>query len=547
MKVKTLRKILILIFVLASACSLLACKNKKNQSEGYSEAPHLTHECTKIRAKEATCYSQGNIEYWACYGCDKIFADNTMQEELTASDVILDKVPHTPVFVEATEPTCVDEGNEEYWCCTECFTYFEEQSCQNIISNKANVLVKTLPHNLAKIDAVEYTYNVDGNIEYYVCEDCENCFKDSESKYKITMEETVILAPFHRVDFVVEVDENKEPVVLQLTDPQIIDVSKANVRCYNYITEVVNATNPDLIIITGDIIYGKFDHDGASLLSFINFMESFNIPWAPIFGNHDNESNMGADWQCEQFENAEHCLFKQRKLTGNGNYSVAIAQGEEIKRVFYMLDSNGCNEASEASLANGHTIKAYGFGIDQMQWYNDQINALKEIVPNVKISFAFHAQLSIFEDAFVKYGFDQSNSNPQINIDRLENNNDGKDLGYIGRPLKNAWDTDNTVFNGLVKLGVDSIFVGHEHCNSASIVFNYNGKEIRFQFGQKSSEYDRFNVLNSDGSIEATETMYNGSLMGGTVIALANDGTLKTPYIYYCGRANGKIDWSQWA
>ena len=103
------------------------------------------------------------------------------------------------------------------------------------------------------------------------------------------------------------------------------------------------------------------------------------------------------------------------------------------------------------------------------------------------------------------------------------------------------------MFNGLVKLGVDSIFVGHEHCNSASIVFNYNGKEIRFQFGQKSSEYDRFNVLNSDGSIEATETMYNGSLMGGTVITLANDGTLKTPYIYYCGREDGVIDWSQWA
>ena len=57
-------------------------------------------------------------------------------------------------------------------------TYFEEQSCQTIISNKANVLVKTLPHNLAKIDAVEYTYNVDGNIEYYRCTRCNKYFEE---------------------------------------------------------------------------------------------------------------------------------------------------------------------------------------------------------------------------------------------------------------------------------------------------------------------------------------------------------------------------------
>ncbi len=90
-------------------------------------------------------------------------------------------------------------------------------------------------------------------------------------------------------------------------------------------------------------------------------------------------------------------------------------------------------------------------------------------------------------------------------------------------------------------LGVDSIFVGHEHCNSASVV--YDG--VRFQFGQKSSEYDRFNYLHSDGTIKSVGP--GQSLMGGTVIPLAEDGTLKTPYIYYCGYEDGKIDWSIWS
>lgn len=75
-----------------------------------------------------------------------------------------------------------------------------------------------------------------------------------------------------------------------------------------------------MIIITGDLVYGEFDDKGTCLLELIKFMESFDIPWAPVFGNHDNESQKGADWQCEQLEKAGNCLFRQRTLTGNSNY-----------------------------------------------------------------------------------------------------------------------------------------------------------------------------------------------------------------------------------
>ena len=72
---------------------------------------------------------------------------------------------------------------------------------------------------------------------------------------------------------------------------------------------------------------------------------------------------------------------------------------------------------------------------------------------------------------------------------------------------------------------------------------------IRFQFGQKSSTYDRFNrvtetgeVIGADGEIKAGQT----ALIGGSVIVLsATDGTIKDAYIYYCEEAGGKIDWSQ--
>ena len=349
------------------------------------------------------------------------------------------------------------------------------------------------------------------------------------------------------IDFAVEVEEGKNPIVLQLTDPQICNWGDVEKMCYAYIRETITATKPDFIIITGDVVYGRFDPKGKLLLDFIDFMESFQIPWAPVFGNHDNECMLGVDWQCEQFENAEYCLFEQRALMGNGNYSVGIVQGGKILRTFYMLDSNGCsspmiNSDGEPQPCNpGENVvkTSAGFGPSQIEWYENSIATLKAIEPDVKISFAFHIQIMAFLDSFKKYeeydGKTQEGSNSALqtplNLDWMANAEEG-DFGYIGRVMKGAWDTSYAVFNGLKEMGVDSIFVGHEHCNSASIVLD----GIRFQYGQKSSTYDRYNALKADKTIVGDYNPAGTPLMGGSVIPLSQeDGSIVNPYIYLCG------------
>ena len=344
------------------------------------------------------------------------------------------------------------------------------------------------------------------------------------------------------VDFAVEVEEGKDPVVLQLSDPQLCNWGDLETWCYTYIREAVEATKPDLIIVTGDVIYGKFDADGELLRSYINFMDSLQVPWAPVFGNHDNECELGVDWQCQQLEQAEYCLFEQRSLTGNGNYSVGILQGNELLRVFYMMDSNGCGAPSQKSLSSSNGIKtSAGFGVDQVEWYTQSITDLKVFAPDVKISFAYHIQQSIIEKAFAKYEeynpSDVSGSvlNTPLNLDKMENA-DETDFGYLGRTTKGPWDTNYSVWNGMKALGVDSVFVGHEHCNSVSIV--YEG--VRFQYGQKSSRYDRYNSVSEDGTILGAyiegHPADSHALMGGTVIPVSGeDGTIGTGYIYYAG------------
>ena len=112
--------------------------------------------------------------------------------------------------------------------------------------------------------------------------------------------------------------------------------------------------------------------------------------------------------------------------------------------------------------------------------------------------------------------------------------------------MKNGWDSADTVYKGFKELGVDSIFVGHEHCNSASVV--YEG--IRFQYGQKSSEYDRFNGIDSNGKLFATYLYRDNDtvLIGGTVIKLSNKtGEIIDGYIYYCNNAYSQINGSYYS
>ena len=378
----------------------------------------------------------------------------------------------------------------------------------------------------------------DGIDETETTENSENDTTDTE-----TEEENV----FDLVDFTISVPEDREPVILQLTDTQIIDstgtgkwdfwaADKMGVECFDYLTEIVNATKPDLILLTGDLVYGQYDSNGTSLLALIELMEGFDIPWAPVFGNHEAESAKGIDWQCAQLEAAENCLFLQRTLTGNGNYTVGIEQGGKLTRVFFMLDSNGCNNPSTESYKNTHLKTYSGFGNDQIKWYTGLIGEIKAISPETKLSFAFHIQLKVFLDSFSAYLEEDTDT---VFIDLLDEKSAG-DFGFIGDERNVGFDTDYKVWNGLKALGVDSIFVGHMHSQSASIV--YEG--VRLQFGMKSSTYDRINYVNSNGTIEAGYRLGGKTpWVGGSIMKLSADGAISEGYIYYCKNAGGNIDW----
>ena len=507
---------------------------------------------------------------------------------------------HKTVHRTGIVPTCEKTGKLEHWECVVCDKLFADEKCTEEIS-LVDVNLQRADHSLENHEGHPATETDDGNIEYWTCSVCDKYFADSFGKSEIGEEDIVLDSLATLVDFVVPIPDEKDPIVLQLADPQLIDTSTMRSAdrlgqtmidrwnkdsreelCYKYIRETINTVKPDLILLTGDIIYGEFDDDGHLHTEFIKFMDSFDIPWAPIMGNHDIETAMGADWICEQYESAPNCLFKQGDISGNGNYTVGIKQNGKLTRVFVNMDTNGCTGASISSKANGQTVTkednsygvyagVYGLQKDQVKWFTDTVNGIKSFVPDVKISFQFHIPMKFFSVAYNNaYKAKVGDPVAQIELESGGYTEKGKvlyperivghavsDFGYLPSLdswTPDFWDTATTngagkeheIYYKMKETGVDSIFVGHIHENSISVV--YDG--IRFQFGQKCSLYDTSPMIRSNGTIYADPSggLNDGTpLVGGTVIPLAKvTGEILNPYIYFCSGAGKEINWDQY-
>ena len=97
------------------ACTVEGCGYK----EDYEVIP-AAHDPKEVEAKAATCYAEGNIAYWTCENCDKLFADEACTQETTADAVKLEKLAHTwGEGVVAKEATCTTAGLMDYECTVE--------------------------------------------------------------------------------------------------------------------------------------------------------------------------------------------------------------------------------------------------------------------------------------------------------------------------------------------------------------------------------------------------------------------------------------------
>lgn len=102
------------------------------------------HTITKVEAKAATCTAEGNIEHYTCSVCGKLFADAVGTREIAAADTVLAKLAHDLAKIEAKAATTESEGNIEYWRCADCGKLFADADGKQELF-AADVVIAKLP------------------------------------------------------------------------------------------------------------------------------------------------------------------------------------------------------------------------------------------------------------------------------------------------------------------------------------------------------------------------------------------------------------------
>ena len=170
--------------------AIRTCSNDESHKE-----ERTIHSLEKTEAKDATCTEAGNIEYWTCGICKKLFKDSEGTQEISQSETVV-AAGHDLSKTEAKAATCTEAGNIAYWTCGTCGKIFSDEKGETEISQEETV-VAAEGHNLTKTEAKDATCTEAGNIEYWTCSKCEKLYSDEAGTKEITQKDTVAAAKGH--------------------------------------------------------------------------------------------------------------------------------------------------------------------------------------------------------------------------------------------------------------------------------------------------------------------------------------------------------------
>ncbi|MCR5151510.1 MAG: metallophosphoesterase [Clostridiales bacterium] len=316
-------------------------------------------------------------------------------------------------------------------------------------------------------------------------------------------------------------DPDKDFVVVNLADVQLNDgtvYGDRGVFTEELVDDVIEEAKAkyghvDLITLTGDNASGDLTY-----LRWIKVIDSYNIPWAPIMGNHDghNGEKLNEAWDAYHLSKAKNCLFKfGPKDMGFGNYVINITENGEIIHTLFMMDSHSEADDTDAGKINGDGYDH--FWPAQLEWYKWCVNGIKTIAgKNVESTVMMHIPAYEYKTAREKMVADGTmlvvkNEAGETNWVLKEENE--KQFGMLGEDICSP-----TASNGFFALAkrlssTTRMIAGHDHKNNLCI--NYEG--IDLCYGLKSGK----------GSY------YSEDMLGGSVLTVNSDGHSSFNHIYY--------------
>ena len=386
------------------------------------------------------------------------------------------------------------------------------------------------------------------------------------------------------VSFTMTVGEDGTFKILQLTDLHFINSEVENKKNlskdYTYrdkwamtaVTEIIRAADPDLIIVTGDstftldqvITLTGTNDNYAAFQKMAKFIDSFEIPWAFLFGNHDEEGSLYA-----RFESAEktkkvlgaylnsdeikYCLYEDGpdEINGVGNYIINVVNKDGSTNTPLVLFDSG-SYLRVVDPTDGKTYadqRKYEYvHDDQLDWYEAAINDISRIEKKKVSSIVFqHIPMPVYQTvinaAVATLGDawqETINANWTYGQELKLNTTIGEIIyhggvcneadhevcaSYIGAFHSHAFNGGNE-FERLLSVGSTKyVFCGHDHRNTFS--FTYKG--IRLSYGM-SIDYSANGIV--PPPLAENQTIFDEvDQRGGTLITLQKDSSVAVQQI----------------
>lgn len=260
--------------------------------------------------------------------------------------------------------------------------------------------------------------------------------------------------------------------LVQFTDvhykPERAAESKAALDC---IAQVVDAEKPDLVLFTGDVIYGG--PAAEAMRTVLQQVADRKIPFAVVLGNHDDEQDMKRPDLYRLISSMPYNL--QSADTPDFVLPVRASSGTGDAALLYLIDSHAYSRLSD--------VKGYDWiRSEQIGWYREQSKAYAakhDGKPLPALAF-FHIPLPEYHQAV-------QSEQSVLRGTRMEE---------VCSPVLNSG-----FFTAIKERGdIMGCFVGHDHDNDYAVMWH--------------------NVLLAYGRFTGGNTVYNHLPNGARVIVL---------------------------
>lgn len=166
--------------------------------------------------------------------------------------------------------------------------------------------------------------------------------------------------------FELKFDKNAHFKIVQFTDIHWHNGELPDQKSAALMESIVSAEAPNLIVLTGDILSGGGCHDAVkSLKQIVQVLERCGIPWAAVFGNHDDEGTADRHELMAVMQKSELSLVEPgpEEISGIGNYVLAIHETNECipAALLYFVDSGSY---APTDIGGYDWIKR-----DQIEWF----------------------------------------------------------------------------------------------------------------------------------------------------------------------------------